>query len=156
MKDLNFTNFIDATIAWLNGAAIEYQCPASRLWKPLDSLSKYTTITPRFRKDLSYRLAPARIFIGKVQISPPMRKAPAIYEKVWVVDLTLPENAYWTIWLSEPDQLLLLEKGLLHNTQEKALAHANAIIKSTKPGELETHRVDLIVQRAPSSLTSQD
>lgn len=61
----------------------------------------------------------------------PIRKIPAVGTEYWAVFISTTEYAVKRIWESSDQDFRLLNRGLIHKTEEEAVAHAKALCSFT-------------------------
>lgn len=91
---------------------------------------------PRWNALHEYRRAPRTIRIGDREVPEPLREAPAVGTKYWVLHLlcSSPKHASSFKWTDHENDRLWLASGLVHLTAEAATAHAEALIALSAKG----------------------
>ena len=83
---------------------------------------------PIWHEDFEYRRKPKTITVNGIEIPEPAREAPKMNEKFFLVDTassTLVNDYCWSNRIYDNEWL---NKGLVHLTEEAAIAHAKALI----------------------------
>lgn len=85
---------------------------------------------PAWTKDIEYRRRPRTIMIGDREVPEPLREEPAFMTQYWVPDVhaSSPNLAVSLKWVGDKFALRWLARGLVHITEEAAIAHAEALI----------------------------
>lgn len=74
---------------------------------------------------------PPTIMIGDREIFEPVR-TPLDYNSVyWIPDIRTPDEPYKCYWEDDPQDLILLQNGLIHTSFENAILHAEALVALT-------------------------
>jgi hypothetical protein len=84
-----------------------------------------------FDPNVQYRLKPRFIDINGHLIPEPVREFPDNGDYLWIADIT-QLNAEQLMWTGHASDILMLERGILHLTQEAAEAHIAALLSSTQ------------------------
>ena len=99
----------------------EYQPATSIDWEALSD-------HPSWHKCCGYRRKPRTILINGIEVPEPIKEEPKVGEKVFFLNLssfTLFNVYSWAGDIYDKDWL---NKGLLHFTEEAAIAHAKAML----------------------------
>ena len=83
---------------------------------------------PEWNADFKYRRKLKTITVNGIEVPEPAREAPKMGEKFFLINLassTLVDD-YW--WSNHPFDNQWLSKGLVHLTEEAALAHSKALL----------------------------
>lgn len=110
---------------------VEYKFSSpSSYWKPLDENNSIGVLLNK-NKDIQFQLVQEMITIGNVSFPKPETKPLPLNAKYWTPDITLKEFACVSPCIWENDDLdeRYLSRGLIHLTEENAIAHAKALIK---------------------------
>ena len=104
------------------------------LWEFLDYDAKWKGLTtsPTWNGYIKYRRKPRTIRIGEIDIPEPVREPLRNGEKYFVPAIDCGDECTRRFpWEDDPTDKRLLRKGLVHLTEEAALAHARALIALT-------------------------
>ncbi len=77
---------------------------------------------------IEFFYAPRILKIGNREVYAGEITAPTVGTDYWIPTITLPELFQIYEWDDDENDRLLLKHGLVHLTQERALAHAEALI----------------------------
>ena len=83
---------------------------------------------PHFDENVEYRRKSKTIRIGERDVPEPMRVAPAMSTKYYVVDYNVVDHYCSNYWFNDEYDNGMLQNGLCHTTHEAAIAHAEALI----------------------------
>ena len=83
---------------------------------------------PEWNADFKYRRKPKTITVNGIEVPEPAREAPKMGEKFFVVTLTSPTLVNDYLWTTHRYNTQWLSKGLVHLTEEAAIAHAKAML----------------------------
>lgn len=121
----------EALQAITDGKKLEYRWYDRDEWRELDPLNNGVTIEAVLRMDFIFRLAQEMITIGDVRFPKPETNKPALGTEYWVADLISESftRPYRTEWVDDSYDNRVLSRGLLHLSEEKAIAHAKALIE---------------------------
>ena len=72
---------------------------------------------------------PESIQIGGIHVPKPLMTPPPLGTRYWCAMMDEEAMAYAFTWNGDKYDRLVLKRGMLHLTEENALAHANALIK---------------------------
>ncbi len=112
----------DVIIAWANGEAIQIS-------KDEAPFRDYTGGGPNFHDpSLSYRIKPSTIKIGDMEVPEPLRAAPAAGTRVYWPHLNRNDFTDERQWFGDSHDLSRLKRGIVHLTEQAAIAHAKALI----------------------------
>lgn len=104
-----------------------------KMWqsRKLDSNIPYKDCVthPHWLEEFEYRRKPKTVIIGDTEIDMPLRTAPKLGTKVYVVALTKSFLNIEIVWKGSDDQLSWLTRGIMHLKQESAIKHARALLK---------------------------
>ena len=110
---------------WLDDDSLEVE------W--LTSLGKWESEPdPDWDEGTELRFRPKMITVGEHSFPHPMRVAPEIGTRYWVVDLTRSDLCWETSWMDGVVDKGYLERGICHTTQSDCAAHARALIALTE------------------------
>lgn len=84
-----------------------------------------------FQTHREYRLKPYYININGHQVPEPVLELPDIDDLLWIADIT-QSNAEQLMWSHHPSDILMFERGLIHQTKEAAEAHIAALLSFTQ------------------------
>lgn len=86
---------------------------------------------PGWDADHQYRRKPKTIRIGDRDVPAPLRVPPPVGTTVYVVNLSASDLWSEFAWLegTDPVQVRLLQRGLLHTSKNDAIAHSNALLQ---------------------------
>ena len=98
-------------------------------WSPLLAGS------PSWFVENDYRRRPRTIIINGHEVSEPLREAPNVGAKVYLVSLSEKAVSNWLVWEGDDFDLRCLRSGLLHLTRDAAEQHARALLSFTMEGE---------------------
>lgn len=87
--------------------------------------------TPHIKAGVEYRIKPRTIKIGDVEVPELMRAAPTIGDAVFTVEIDEGKLYGQTRWNGLEFVSRMLERGLLHDSKDGAIAHAKALIELT-------------------------
>ena len=83
---------------------------------------------PEWREDFEYRRKPKTITVNGIEVPEPIRETPKVGEEFFLANaasFTLFNHYQWTNQKYDNEWL---NKGLLHFTEEAAIAHAKALL----------------------------
>ena len=83
---------------------------------------------PEWREDFEYRRKPKTITLNGIEVPEPIREAPKIGETFFLVDLASHTLATDYSWTNHRYANEWLNKGLVHLTEEAAIAYAKALL----------------------------
>ncbi len=83
---------------------------------------------PAFDPCTEYRRKPRTIRIGERDVPEPMRVAPAMGTKYYVVDYSVVNHCSFKNWANDAYDKSMLQNGLCHDKREAAIAHTEALI----------------------------
>ena len=83
---------------------------------------------PEWHEDFEYRRKPKTITVNGIEVPEPAREAPKIGETFFLVELASPALFNDYSWANHIYDNEWLNKGLLHLTEEAAIAHAKALL----------------------------
>lgn len=120
---------------------LQYAQDASTTDKPwelwefrCDEHEKWTVLTgnPAWDDDTKYRRKPRTIRIGEIEVTEPVREPLQNGEQYFVPAIEWgDEDTNSTRWDGDSTDRCLLKQGMVHLTEEAALAHAKALIALT-------------------------
>jgi hypothetical protein len=103
----------------------EVSCPEMGVWITLGSC-------PSWNEDLAYRRKPRTININGYEVPEPVREPLKSGDLYFIASLEYECFYSFQTWAYSPADYLSLERGLVHLTQEAAVAHAKALLSLTK------------------------
>ena len=83
---------------------------------------------PIWHEDFEYRRKPKTITVNGIEVPEPIREEPKVGEKFFLVNLASPTLVNDYSWTQHRYDKVWLNKGLLHLTEEAAIAHAKALL----------------------------
>ena len=83
---------------------------------------------PEWNANFKYRRKPKTITVNGIEVPEPAREAPKMGEKFFLVDLISPTLVDDYLWANYKYDNEWLNKGLVHLTEEAALAHSKALL----------------------------
>ena len=83
---------------------------------------------PGWNDHFEYRRKPKTITVNGIEVPEPAREAPKMGEKFFLVNLASPTLVNDYPWSNHRYDNEWLNKGLLHFTEEAAIAHAKALL----------------------------
>lgn len=83
---------------------------------------------PEWNEHFKYRRKPSNITINGIEVPEPIREAPKLGEKVFLVNTASSTLVVDYLWANYKYDKEWLNKGLLHFTEEAAIAHAKALL----------------------------
>ena len=89
-----------------------------------------------FNRPLALRRRPRTITIAGIEVPEPMREAPPVGARYWVVDPTYKKPFRINHWDGGAFELRQLKRGFCHYTEGAAQQHARALILASG-GEVE-------------------
>ena len=107
-------------------------------WKRWEFKDKYESLwrnlstNPGWHKDDEYRRKPRTITINGREVPEPMRSAPAIGSRYYLVDTSSRQLFGIENWDGDAIEQIWLSRGLCHSTKEAAIAHAEALLSFTE------------------------
>ena len=87
---------------------------------------------PEWREDFEYRRKPKTITVKGIEVPEPIREEPKVGEKFFLVNLASFTLFDFSSWTGDKYDQQWLNKGLLHFTEEAAIAHAKALLAPTQ------------------------
>lgn len=90
----------------------------------VDGISAY----PAYSKNDIFMAPPPMRSINGIEFPEPLSLPPKKGRSYWLVDLTHPAGIRMATWSGEPCELLLLERGLIQLTRDRANSQAKAMI----------------------------
>lgn len=114
-----------------DGRNLEFKHLGFKEWAKLNPLDNPLSLESIFKGGVSFRLAPAMDTIGNVSFPKPETTKPTSGTRYWIAD-PVSENftrAYRMEWVDDSYDNRVLSRGLLHLSEENAIAHAKALIK---------------------------
>ena len=75
-----------------------------------------------------YRIKIETINVNGIKVPKPESKELECGQMYWFINLNVKELVEYLYWVNSEQDKLLLERNLIHLTQEAALQHANAIL----------------------------
>lgn len=99
----------------------EVRTPASEYWVA-------AVAHPEWNTNHEYRRKPQTITVNGFTVPKPMATAPARRASYYLASLTRSDYYFADNWSDTTYENLLLERGLIHATQEAAIAHAKAML----------------------------
>lgn len=99
-------------------------------WECKDAVEGWYSLTdhPVWGLYISYRRKPRTILVNGIEIPEPMRKEPKKPEWYYLAYPISEELYAQYTWTGARPDRLWLEKGLIHDTREAAIAHAKAML----------------------------
>ena len=92
---------------------------------------------PEWREDFEYRRKPKTITVNGIKVPEPAREAPKMREKFFLVNLASPTLVNEYLWSNHSYDNEWLNKGLVHPTEEAAIAHAKAMLLPSQRNQSE-------------------
>ena len=83
---------------------------------------------PEWHENFEYRRKPRTITVNGIEVPEPIREEPKMGEKFFLVNLVSPTLVTAFPWSNHSYDTEWLNKGLLHFTEEAAIAHAKALL----------------------------
>ena len=83
---------------------------------------------PEWHENFEYRRKPKTITVNGIEVPEPIREEPKVGEKYFLVDLASPTLVNDYPWSGHRYATEWLNKGLVHLTEEAAIAHAKALL----------------------------
>ncbi len=83
---------------------------------------------PEWYENFEYRRKPRTITVNGIEVPEPIREEPKVGEKYFLVNLASPTLVNYYSWSHHRDDNEWLNKGLVHLTEEAAIAHAKALL----------------------------
>ena len=83
---------------------------------------------PLWHEDFEYRRKPKTITVNGIEVPEPIREEPKVGEKYFLVSITALTLVTRNSWANDAYDTQWLNKGLLHFTEEAAIAHAKALL----------------------------
>lgn len=114
-----------------DGKDLEFKHSGFKEWTRLNPLDNPLSLESIFKGGVSFRLAQEMITIGDASFPKPETIKPELNTRYWVAD-PISENftrAYRMEWVDDSYDNRVLSRGLLHLSEENAIAHAKALIK---------------------------
>lgn len=121
----------EALQAIADGKKLECKWFDESKWITFNPLQITTSIRSIFKRHCVFRLAQEMITIGDASFPKPETIKPELNTRYWVAD-PISENftrAYRMEWVDDSYDNRVLSRGLLHLSEENAIAHAKALIK---------------------------
>lgn len=87
---------------------------------------------PTFSSHKQYRRRPRTIRIGKYDVPSPLRHAPEVGSMYYFSCFTTKSGVGESLWNGDHIDHRLLNRGMIHITEESAKIHAEALISLTK------------------------
>lgn len=102
-------------------------------WEMKGFYTPWTTLSrnPDWLPSVRYRRKPRTININGHEVPEPMRKAPEVGTKYYLVACQIMALVVCTVWSGEKFDNLWLQRGLCHLTRESAEMHAKALLSFT-------------------------
>ena len=97
------------------------------------------TTTPMFSELVIYRAKPApapTIIVNGIEVPEPVREALEVGQRYWLADPTSITFHKKTYWGDDDIDIRILNRGLIHLTEEAAVAHAKAMLAPSMRGDV--------------------
>lgn len=121
----------EAAQAILDGKALEYKCPITGAWV-LDEVPIMTVSVHNLNIPTNYRLATETITVNGVKVPKPESKPLAKGKRYYIAILHYTEFCGIYTWGDDAGDRIYLSRGLIHLTEEAAVAHAKAMLEVTE------------------------
>jgi hypothetical protein len=110
--------------------ALETERPWERWERRQEGLEDFHPLhgNPHFDENVEYRRKPKTIRIGERDVPEPMRVAPAMGTKYYVVDYSVVDHYGFNHWANDEYDKGMLQNGLCRTNKAAAIAHAEALI----------------------------
>lgn len=95
-------------------------------WEPSDALGYINSGKHEFR------VKPETITINGHEVPCPVREPLEVGTKYWLAGPNRPEIAEYFTWRNQQMDEIWLKRGLIHLTEEAAIAHAEALLSFTR------------------------
>lgn len=119
----------EALQAIADGESLECRWYTHDEWQLFGRLNNGVTIEAILKGYFVFRPLPKTITIGDVSFPKPVSKALEENQKYFIPDFTVTRLYYTSQWCNTDLDNLRLKRGLIHLSQENAIAHAKALIK---------------------------
>ena len=83
---------------------------------------------PEWQEQFEYRRKPKTITVNGIEVPEPIREEPKVGEKYFLVSLTAFTLVTSNPWVNDKYDQQWLNRGLVHLTEEAAIAHAKALL----------------------------
>ena len=83
---------------------------------------------PEWQEQFEYRRIPKTITVNGIEVPEPIREEPKVGEKYFLVHISAFTLVTYNSWANDAYDTQWLNKGLLHFTEEAAIAHAKALL----------------------------
>lgn len=119
----------EALQAIADGKKLEYKWHTDDKWYMFYPLINGVYLENVMKGNSVFRLAQEMITIGDVSFPKPETKAPKEGQNYFMPDPTTTKLYFRSRWDNDECDEQRLERGLVHLTEENAIAHAKALIK---------------------------
>lgn len=119
----------EALQAIIDGKSLEYKWCGTGDWRHFNRFNNGVSIEAILRSSCIFRLLREMVIVGGVSFPKPVSKALEEGQGYYLPDLTVTRLYYISQWHDTEVDKLRLKRGLVHLTEENAIAHAKALIK---------------------------
>lgn len=119
----------EALQAIADGKKLEYKWSSAGDWRHFNRFNNGVSIEAILRSNCIFRLSREMITIGDVSFPKPVSKALEEGQKYFIPDLTVTRLYYTSQWCDTDLDNLRLKRGIIHLSEEDAVAHSKALIK---------------------------
>ena len=121
----------DEELAALEGAKHGWETFMNNHWVNCSS--------PSWHFDNTYRAKPApapTIIVNGIEVPEPVREALEIGQRYWFASVTAVHLIVGVTWVGGDCDTRVLNRGLIHLTEEAAVAHAKAMLAPSMRGDV--------------------
>jgi hypothetical protein len=122
MKNIEFLR------AWVNGETVQVLIDGE--WRDHNHHSAHKG-APAFHDAHTFRIKPKTININGHEVPEPCREPLNKNEEYWIVEISSLRTIWVCHWYGSDIDHQLLDRGLIHKTEEAAEAHAKALLTFT-------------------------
>ena len=97
-------------------------CKKDAIWR--DGFEEH----PIWHEDFEYRRKPKTITVNGIEVPEPIREEPKVGELYFVVNLSAFTLVTSNTWANDVYDIEWFKRGLLHFTEEAAIAHTEALL----------------------------
>lgn len=107
------------------GGNWQYKNNSTMLWVDID-------LFHWLNFDTEYRRKPRTITVNGIEVPEPLRVAPEMDTYLYIANPASSNFRVCVRWVASNGQINWLERGMLHNTEEAAEAHARAMVAASR------------------------
>ena len=108
-------------------------------WQRFQNSRWLEVLAPLWDADAIYRAKPAptpTIIVNGIEVPEPVREALKKGQEHWVADGEARKFSFFSMWSGDAFDQRRLKRGLIHLTEEAAVAHAKAMLAPSMGGDV--------------------